>query len=408
MREREERKNKMTTLSDKNAELLLRLIGKAAQTETLKKAVFSKPLIAEVNKATLTIKAIGEEKVLQLESFHSDNKAKHKNMRLDELGSLADTIASFSQINLITTVGDCEFKRSKSGNTVLIGGNKLEKILFSENSESVKTFVKVTVGSNNKNKNYILKGDEPFLKLLEVSDKNGRVYDKKQAKFRQINRFLELIRDVEGNLPETDTLRICDLCCGKSYLSFAVYHYFAVIKGRQVKMTGVDLKSDVIEYCSSVAKSLGFDGLEFLCGDVNLYDTPDRVNMVISLHACDTATDIVIGKAIEWQADVLLSTPCCHHDLNRRLNCEKLSFISDYSMLRQKLCDAATDALRLKLLEANGYETAALELIDPEETPKNIMLRGIRKPHFDRNGEKARRLMAEYNEICDFLVGATK
>ena len=398
----------MTNLTDKNAELLLRLIGKAAQTETLKKAVFSKSLVSEVNKATLTLKAIGNEKVLQLESFCTDNKAKHKNIKFEELDLLAETVESFSQINLITTVGDCEFKRSKSGNTVLLGVAKLEKILFSENNETVKTFAKVTVGSNNKNKNYILKGDEPFLKLLEVSDKNGRVYDKKQAKFRQINRFLELIRDVEHALPDTDPLRICDLCCGKSYLSFAVYHYFAVIKGRKVKMTGVDLKSDVIEYCSSVAKTLGFDGLEFLCGDVNLYDTIDRVNMVISLHACDTATDIVIGKAIEWQADVLLSTPCCHHDLNRRLNCEKLSFIADYSMLRQKLCDAATDALRLKLLEANGYETAALELIDPEETPKNIMLRGIRKPSFDRNGEKAQRLMAEYNEIYDFLLGASK
>ena len=398
----------MTNLTDKNAELLLRLIGKAAQTETLKKAVFSKSLISDVNKATLTLKAIGNEKVLQLESFCADNKAKHKNIKLEELDLLAETIESFSQINLITTAGNCEFKRSKSGNTVLLGGAKLEKLLFSESNETVKTFAKVTVGSNNKNKNYILKGDETFLKLLEVSDKNGRVYDKKQAKFRQINRFLELIRDVEHALPDTDPLRICDLCCGKSYLSFAVYHYFAVIKGREVKMTGVDLKSDVIEYCSSVAKTLGFDGLEFLCGDVNLYDTPDRVNMVISLHACDTATDIVIGKAIEWQADVLLSTPCCHHDLNRRLNCEQLSFIADYSMLRQKLCDAATDALRLKLLEANGYETAALELIDPEETPKNIMLRGIRKPSFDRNGEKAQRLMAEYNEIYSFLLGESK
>ena len=244
------------------------------------------------------------------------------------------------------------------------------------------------------------------MKLLEVSDKNGRVYDKKQAKFRQINRFLELIRDVEGYLPDNDEeLRICDLCCGKSYLSFAVYHYFAIIKGRRVKMTGVDLKSDVIEYCSSVAKKLSFDGLEFLCSDVNLYDTDDHVNMVISLHACDIATDIVLDKAIKWDADLILSTPCCHHDLNKKLNCSPLDFIGDYSMLRQKLCDAATDALRLKLLEANGYETAALELIDPEETPKNIMLRGIKKKGFDKNSEKAHRLMEEYAGIYAFLTG---
>ena len=391
--------------TDKNISLLLRLIEKSAQTETLKKAVFSKPSGGEIVKASVTLRSISGETILQIESFHSDNKAKHKNVKIGENEPLSALIEQFSQINLITTAGDCEYKRSKSGNTALLRGEKLEKALFGDGNGTPKIFARVTPTSNNKNKNYILKGDEPFLKLLEVSDKNGRVYDKKQAKFRQINRFLELIRDVEGSLPKDGVLRICDLCCGKSYLSFAVYHYFAIIKQRQVKMTGVDLKGDVIEYCSGVAKALGFDGLEFLCGDVNLYDTDDKVNMVISLHACDIATDIVIGKAIEWQADVILSTPCCHHDLNKKLNCEPLAFIADYSMLRQKLCDAATDALRLKLMEANGYECAALELIDPEETPKNIMLRGILKKGFDKNSEKAKKLYEEYEKIYAFLVG---
>ena len=395
----------MMESTDKNISLLLRLIEKSAQTETLKKAVFSKPSGGDTVKASVTLKSISGEVVLQIESFHSDNKAKHKNVKIGENDPISALIEQFSQINLITTAGDCEFKRSKSGNTALLRGEKLEKALFGDGNGVPKIFARVTPTSNNKNKNYILKGDEPFLKLLEVSDKNGRVYDKKQAKFRQINRFLELIRDVESSLPAEGVLRICDLCCGKSYLSFAVYHYFAVIKHRQVKMTGVDLKGDVIEYCSGVAKALGFDGLEFLCGDVNLYNTEDKVNMVISLHACDIATDIVIGKAIEWHADVILSTPCCHHDLNKKLNCAPLSFIADYSMLRQKLCDAATDAMRLKLMEANGYDTAALELIDPEETPKNIMLRGIRKSGFDRNGERAKKLMAEYEEIGRFLTG---
>ena len=393
----------MNIYDDNNASLLLRLIEKSAQLQVIKKAVFSKPC-GEMTRAVITLKAISGESFLQIESFHSDNKAKHKNIKIGENDAISELIEGFSQINLITTAGDCEFKRSKSGNTVLLGGAKLEKLLFNESAE-VKAFARITPGANNKNKNYILKGDEPFLKLLEVSDKNGRVYDNKQAKFRQINRFLELIRDVEQALPTSGVLRICDLCCGKSYLSFAVYHYFSVIRGREVKMTGVDLKADVIEYCSGVAKDLGFDGLEFLCGDVNLYNTSDDVHMVISLHACDVATDIVIGKAIEWQADIILSTPCCHHDLNKKLKCDSLAFIADYSMLRQKLCDAATDALRLKLMEAYGYETAALELIDPEETPKNIMLRGIRKPNFDRNGEKANKLMAEYNEIYSFLTG---
>ena len=392
--------------TDKNALQLLRLIEKSAQSETLKKVVLSKPQSGDVVKANVTLKSIQGELVLQIESFHSDNKAKHKNIKIGETEALASLIESFSQINLITTAGDCELKRSKSGNTTLLRGEKLEKALFGEGDGTPKVFARVTPTANNKRKNYILTGDEPFLKYLEVSDKNGRVYDKKQAKFRQINRFLELIRDVENALPQEGTLRICDLCCGKSYLSFAVYHYFSVIKGRDVRMTGVDLKSDVIDYCSGVARSLGFGGLEFLCGDVNLYNTDDKVNMVVSLHACDVATDIVIGKAIEWEADVILSTPCCHHDLNKKLNCEPLAFIADYSMLRQKLCDAATDALRLKLMEANGYECAALELIDPEETPKNIMLRGIRKKSFDKNSDKAKKLYAEYEKAYKFLLGS--
>ena len=390
--------------NDENSILLVRLLQKSASGQNLRKLVFSKSINDGIKKSELTLKEISGNLVFQLESFYTDNKAKHQNIRLDDEEKLLALVAEYGQINLLTTAGDCELKRSKAGNSTLIGGAKLEKALFSDNDKADK-FAKIEIGKNNKQKNYILKGDEPFLKLLEVSDKNGRVYDKRQAKFRQINRFLELIRDVEQYLPSDNVLRICDLCCGKSYLSFAVYHYFSVIRKRKVKMTGVDLKSDVIDYCSSIAKKLGFDGLEFLHGDVKLYDTDDKVNMVISLHACDTATDMVIGKAIAWNADVILSTPCCHHDLNRKINNENIEFITSHSMLRQKLCDAATDALRLKLMEANGYDVCALELIDPEETPKNIMLRGIKRHNFDTNGEKAKDLMEQYKRACRFLTG---
>ena len=390
--------------NEQNKELLVELLRLAADRRVLKRAVLSKPRDPEIKKATLTLKEIAGRAVLQLESFYQDNKAKHKNIELSDKETLCGITEGFAQINLITTAGDCEFKISKSGKSVIIGGDKLKRTLASDTGLGVQTFKRIEPTSHNKNKNYILKGDEPFLKLLGVSDEKGRVYDKKQAKFRQINKFLEFVRDVEDKLPAGD-LRICDLCCGKSYLSFAVYHYFAVIKQRRVKMTGVDLKADVIEYCNDVASKLHFDGLEFLCGDVNLYNTDDKVDMVISLHACDIATDIVIGKAIEWDVDVILSTPCCHHDLNKRLNCEPLDFIAKHSMLRQKLCDAATDALRLMLLEANGYDVAAFELIDPEETPKNVMLRGIRKKNFDKNSDKAKELMNKYKKSYAFLTG---
>ena len=379
----------------------LDLIRRSAEREVIRKLVFSRPTNRdEASKVSVRAVCHRSQRFFAIEYTKGDTVAQ-KNVKFEEGYALfRELLEGYMQVNLLTSVGDAEYKSSKSGKSVLLGEGALVRRL-----EGDLAGFAIAPESLERQKSYILKGDEPFLRVLGISDKNGRVHDKKQAKFRQINRFLELIRDVEGSLPESGTLRICDLCCGKSYLSFAVYHYFAVIKNREVKMTGVDLKRDVIEYCSGVAKSLGFDGLEFLCGDVSLYNTEEQVNMVISLHACDIATDIVIEKAIEWQADVILSTPCCHHDLNKRLNCEPLAFIADYSMLRQKLCDAATDALRLKLMEANGYDTAALELIDPEETPKNIMLRGIRKRSFDKNSEKAKRLLAEYEKAYAFLVG---
>lgn len=390
---------------DENIELLVRLIRLSAEMSLMKKAVFSKPASSDIKRSILTPRVISEAVCFQLETFYADNKARHKNFSFDNVNELLDIASGYAQINLITSVGECEYRLSRSKNSVLLGGARLERTLLAAGTGiDAVALPRIAPISNNKAKKYILNGDEMFLKLLEVSDNNGRVYDKKQAKFRQINRFLELIRDVEPHLPR-GKLRICDLCCGKSYLSFAVYHYFAVIRGRDVDMTGVDLKSDVIAYCNSVAQRLGFDGLRFLCGDVSLYDSDEHVDMVISLHACDTATDVVIRKALEWQADVILSTPCCHHEMNRMINCESLSFITNHSMLRQKLCDAATDALRLKLMEANGYDVAALELIDPEETPKNIMLRGIRRKSFDRNSDEARRSFEEYVTAYKFLTG---
>ncbi len=342
----------------------------SAEKQLLKKAIFSKPADKNDVRTVLTLRRIAGEDCLQAETFRTDNKALHKNLPVSLSEDLASLLTSHGQVNLITTLGDCELRSGKHGNTVLLGFEKLQtKLQNAEKSDTVPP-------SNDKQKQYILSGNEPFLVLLGVSDKNGRVKDKKQAKFRQINRFLELVRDCLDFLP-TDSLRICDLCCGKSYLSFAVYHYFANILGRKVKMTGVDLKPDVIEFCSDTAKQLHFDGLEFLCGDVSKYDVTEPVDLVVSLHACDIATDFVLERAVAWHTKVILSTPCCHHELNRAVDCPELSFVTAHSMLRQKLCDAVTDALRLKYLESYGYNVTALELIDPEETPKNILLRGI-------------------------------
>jgi len=371
---------------------------KSAEKGALKKAVLSKPKDKAVIRSVVTLKHIAGKDILQFEKFCTDNKAFHTNCSIDDLENILCILNAFSQINIICSCGEAEYRRSKSNNDTVIGYDKIMRSI-----EKIQKSSEITTVGNNKAKNYILEGSEPFLKYLEISDKNGRVYDKKQSKFRQINRFLELVRDVEKHLP-SDEIRICDLCCGKSYLSFAMYHYFSEIKKMKVSMTGVDLKSDVIKHCSQVAKDLGYLGLEFVEGDITKYQTDVIPQLVVSLHACDTATDIVLDKAIEWGTEVILSTPCCHHELNHTLNCPELDFIAKHSMLRQKFCDAATDALRLKRLEMNGYDVAALELIDPEETPKNIMLRGIKNKKFDTSSKRAKELVEEYAKIENFLI----
>lgn len=376
---------------------LLSLLLLAAQKNALKKAVLSKPRDAEIQKTVLSPRLIGGELMLQAESFLKDNKAIHKNYAMTDVAGLEALLAQYGQVNLLTTVGDCERKRSKSGTITLLGDKKIKAKL--SNNSPIET---VAARGNDNEKTHILNGSEPFLKLLGVSDGNGRVLDRKRSKFRQINRFLEQIRDITDELPKEDTLYVADLCCGKSYLSFAAYHYFSVILGRKTEMYGVDLKSDVIEYCADVAAMLGFDGLHFLCDDITAFAPNNLPSLVISLHACDTATDVVIEKAIEWNAKVLLSTPCCHHELNHTIKCEPLSFVTEHSMLRQKLCDAITDALRLKLLESHGYVTSAIELIDPEETPKNILLRAVKKPPNPAVQALARH---EYEAARAFLLG---
>lgn len=378
------------------------LILLSASVRKLKKAVLSKPADKTLLRSVLTLRAIGGKAALQAELFHKDNKVTHKNFPLEstDADALCEFACDYSQINLICDGAECEYRCSSSSKTVVLGDKKVRALIGSADLSAVGTEIE----DNNRKKQYILDGSEPFLYELGVADANGRVYDKKQSKFRQINRFLEIIRDAEDKLPN-DEIRICDLCCGKSYLSFAAYHYFANVRKMKVSMSGVDLKPDVVEHCNKTAKALGFDGLEFICMDINDYSPDVLPSLVISLHACDIATDIVLMKAAEWRTDVILSTPCCHHELNHNINCEALSFITEHSMLRQKLCDAATDALRLCRLESQGYATATVELIDPNETPKNVMLRAFRKKNFDENSAEARKARERYLAAKRFLCG---
>lgn len=374
------------------------LITLAADKGRLKRVVLSKPREAERVRAVLTARQIGGRPMLQLETFYTDNKARHRNFEPTD-AAIGQELALYGQINVLTVSdGDCELRCSSGGKVTVLRGLKLFRRLC--DAEATAT----VADKNDRQKQYILQGDEPFLRALGVSDAGGRVYDKKQSKFRQINRFLELLRDVEDELPDQGVLRVCDLCCGKSYLSFAVYHYLTAVKGREVVMECVDLKPDVIADCAGVAERLGMHGLHFICGDVAAFEPEggDHVHLVVSLHACDTATDLVLGKAMSWQSEVILSTPCCHHELNHTLDCPELACIAAHSMLRQKLCDAATDAMRLLLLEAHGYAATSLELIDPEETPKNVMLRAIRKRSV--SAAALQKAKADYADAVRFFI----
>ncbi len=386
----------MKNVKSEALDSLSNLASLLIESNSLKKIILSKPDLADEIKSVATMKLISEAHVLQIETFSKDNKAYHRNIKDDFIKELRDIFANYSQINIVSTVGDCQYMRAKSGKETLIGDKKIRSALTKGEAQGVE------IVSNNKTKNYILSGNEDFLKKLGISDETGRIRDKMQAKFRQINKFVEHIESIKDKLPK-DNVNVYDLCCGKSYLSFAVYHYFKNVLNVNVQMICVDLKSDVIEYCANTAKRLGFEEMQFVCGDIIKYDMVLKPHLVISLHACDIATDIVLNKASENGADVILSTPCCHHELNHTINCDALSFVTKHSMLRQKMCDALTDSLRLLKLESEGYKVDALELIDPEDTPKNIMLRAIKKKSV--NKEKQEELKQQYENIKKFLLG---
>ena len=234
---------------------------------------------------------------------------------------------------------------------------------------------------HNREKKYILQEGiyVPFLKDLGVMTADGAIVRQRYDKFRQINRYLEFVRDV---LPALDTdrqLTIIDFGCGKSYLTFAVYYYLKILCKKDIRMIGLDLKADVIRKCNELAAAYGYDGLHFLCGDIADFEGETKVDMVMTLHACDTATDYALAKALGWQARVILSVPCCQHELNRKMNCPPLQGALRYGIIRERTAALMTDAMRAQLLELHGYQTQLLEFIDMAHTPKNILIRAVRQ-----------------------------
>ena len=250
----------------------------------------------------------------------------------------------------------------------------------------------VQILAHNRVKQYILKEGTPvpFLVDLGVMNKEGKIHRPAYDKFKQINRFLEFIEDILPALSREREVTILDFGCGKSYLTFAMYYYLHQLQQYDVRIVGLDLKEDVIEKCSALAKKYGYKKLTFCQGDIASYEGVDRVDMVVTLHACDTATDYALAKAVGWGASVILSVPCCQHELNRQIHNEVMAPVFSYGVLKERIAALMTDGLRAQMLEQAGYDTQILEFIDMEHTPKNLLIRAVYTGKKKENDEQLR------------------
>ena len=250
--------------------------------------------------------------------------------------------------------------------------------------------------SHNRTKKYIIQEGKPvaFMIDLGVMGQDGKIIRTRYDKFRQ-NRFLEYIEDILPKLDKERELTIIDFGCGKSYLTFAMYYYLKELKGYNIRIIGLDLKADVIEHCNELRTRYGYDKLDFYVGDIATYKDVDKVDMVVTLHACDTATDYALAKAVKWGAEVILSVPCCQHEANRTIKSDILSPVMDYGILKERMAAIVTDAARAKLLTANGYDTQILEFIDMEHTPKNLLIRAVKSSKEDISAREKTKDMLE-------------
>ena len=251
--------------------------------------------------------------------------------------------------------------------------------------------------SHNRTKRYILPEGTPvgFLIDLGVMTKEGKIVRQKYDKYRQINRFLEFVEDILPQLSKEREQTIIDFGCGKSYLTFAMYYYLKELKGYDIRIIGLDLKEDVIAHCNELKDKYGYGKLSFLVGDIASYTDVDAVDMVVTLHACDTATDYALAKAVQWGAKVILSVPCCRHEANKMMENELLQPVLQYGILKERMAAIMTDAVRANLLTAKGYDTQILEFIDMEHTPKNLLIRAVYTGKDSENAAEALKNMEE-------------
>lgn len=317
-------------------------------------------------KVTIRPLILKEDKVYQF-TYSYQKKVMHENLKKEEM--LEKVMVLFEQFK------QGQFFTKDADYQILISKKFKVKILKKPPTK------KATNLEHNRKKKYILSEGEPnpFLIRLGVMNEKGKVLSKKFDKFRQINRFLEMVEDIMPYLKKKDKgINIIDFGCGKSYLTFALYHYLVEVSKLNVNIIGLDLKKDVIEHCNELAKDLGYDDLKFMIGDIEHFTGADKVDMVVTLHACDTATDAALTKAIEWDADVILSVPCCQHELFKQIHNDVMKPILKHGILKERMSAIVTDSIRANILEIMGYQAQILEFIDMEHTPKNLLIRAVK------------------------------
>ena len=329
----------------------------------------------------------------QIEKY-TEKQVFHENVSAEEACDRCCGLFSegFSQLNAKGESREFALALSKKG-----------KILFSK-KQVQQTEQIAEENCHNRKKNYIIPEDKPFPALVDmgVFTKDGKVAKPMYDKFRQINRFTEIIDDaVRERGLSGKKLKIVDFGCGKSYLTFVLYHYFTEILGAEVDMLGLDLKADVIEKCNAAAERYGYRNLRFEMGDISGASVQGKVDMVVTLHACDTATDYALHNAVMRNADMIFSVPCCQHELNSQMKSDKLSLLTRYGIIKERTAALCTDAIRANLLEYCGYRTQLLEFVDFEHTPKNILIRGVKRSGSPRGREQylaeAENLMKEFS-----------
>lgn len=333
----------------------------------------------------------------------------HNNYQVGEILNLlskwfeGERIGSTQEEITLLVFKQAEVKTLQSNITILLSkkGKLTVKEKKTEVNEKEKEDLKILM-SHNKKKNYILSENEkvPFLVDLGVMTQEGKIVNAKYDKFKQINRFLEFVEDILPSLPKDRELTIIDFGCGKSYLTFALYYYLKELKHYQIRVIGLDLKEDVIRQCNELSRKYEYEKLEFLIGDIASYEGVEQVDMVVTLHACDTATDYAIEKAVRWGAEVILSVPCCQHELNKQMNCDELASVFKYGLIQERTAALLTDALRANILEIIGYKAQILEFIDMAHTPKNILIRAVKE---GKGHNSSVTKLEEYNRCKEFL-----